>query len=501
MQTRTVFTAAIFFGVLVLTLAACGDGASTEGTPIDSPPTQAEAASVFASSTQTPAVVLPINNEIDTGRLDAALVPDAVTVSPGVTFVQSWRIRNTGALEWNDSAGPYLVTFVGGDRMNGPSSVALADVVLPGAEIELDWNLTAPNSAGLYEGRWRVQDPAGQPISSEFSVRIEVPAEGAGPADAEPVTDAAQSDPDRSLFIVSAADSTTQGDSQTPEVRNVGGATPAEPRQGETSPAEFEEGCLDAALVADVTIPDGAVVNPGDAFTKVWRIRNTGTCEWSPSLGQFQWAFVGGEQMNGPNQVPIAGAIPPGGETDIEVGLTAPEAAGLYEGRWQVHDPNGNPVGVAFWVLIEVPGASSTPALGDSAPSEGVDLGQEVWRNINGERTRLKLYQLAYNEKLALAAQAHAEDCSGRGSCSHTGSDGSDEADRVRRVGFEGTVDESWAWSASPVAAVNWWLDEVPPNDWHRRMLLSEYLTQVGVGVAPAESGYYFVAVFGITGH
>ena len=125
-------------------------------------------------------------------------------------------------------------------------------------------------------------------------------------------------------------------------------------------------------------------------------------------------------------------------------------------------------------------------------------MAQEIWRQINGERDRQGLYQLAYNEKLALAAQWHAEDCSQRGSCSHTGSDGSDESVRVQRAGYQGTVDESWAMAASPGDAVFWWLDQVPPNDWHRRMLLSDRLKEVGVGVAPAGYGHYFIAVFGV---
>jgi uncharacterized protein YkwD len=258
---------------------------------------------------------------------------------------------------------------------------------------------------------------------------------------------------------------------------------------------------LDIFPVADVTIPDGAVLDPGETFTKIWRVRNTGDCEWSDALGELLWMFVSGDQMNGPSQVTIVGPVSPGGEYDVEVELTAPAEPGQYEGRWQAHDPNGDAFGVLFWVLIVVPGASPDVAQDVVPPSDGGNLAQQVWSLINGERDRHDLYQLAYNEKLALAAQAHAKDCSQRGSCSHTGSDGSDKAVRVQRVGYQGTVDESWAWSASPADAVYWWLDEAPPNDWHRRMLLSNYLTQVGVGVAPAATGYYFIAVFGIVGH
>jgi uncharacterized protein YkwD len=43
-------------------------------------------------------------------------------------------------------------------------------------------------------------------------------------------------------------------------------------------------------------------------------------------------------------------------------------------------------------------------------------------------------------------------------------------------------------------------MNEVPPNDPHRRTLLSTYLTHIGIGVVQTGWGYYFVADFGRTG-
>jgi hypothetical protein len=40
-------------------------------------------------------------------------------------------------------------------------------------------------------------------------------------------------------------------------------------------------------------------------------------------------------------------------------------------------------------------------------------------------------------------------------------------------------------------------MDETPPNDPHRRTLLSSWVTEVGIGVAPASWGYYIIADFG----
>lgn len=315
---------------------------------------------------------------------------------------------------------------------------------------------------------------------------------------------------DRSAFIVPATNGALAANATEPSPPD---SPPAEPEPSQPAPLEWPEGCFDTAPVADVTIPDGSSIDAGQAFTKIWRLRNSGSCDWDAALGELHWAFVEGEQMNGPDQVPILDPVPVGSETDIQVELTAPAVPGLYEGRWQAQGPDGEPFGVVFWVLIEVPSddaaaPQATPvvppgaAAGGAPQTEGTDLGQEIWQLINGERDRQGLYQLAYNPKLAAAAQKHAQDCSQRGECSHTGSDGSDEAVRVQRENYQGSVDEAWSWSASPANAVAWWLDEVPPNDWHRRMLLSTYLREVGVGVAPAPNGgHFFVAVFGVPGH
>jgi hypothetical protein len=49
----------------------------------------------------------------------------------------------------------------------------------------------------------------------------------------------------------------------------------------------------------------------------------------------------------------------------------------------------------------------------------------------------------------------------------------------------------------TPQGAFDFWYYETPPNDAHRRTLLSSYLTEVGIGVVAADWGYYFVADFG----
>jgi uncharacterized protein YkwD len=131
-------------------------------------------------------------------------------------------------------------------------------------------------------------------------------------------------------------------------------------------------------------------------------------------------------------------------------------------------------------------------------PANVADWPRETVRLINEVRAQHGLPPLAYNETLAQAAQMQAADCAQRGWCSHTGSDGSDIKTRILRVGYEpASWAECWAQRQSPQGAVDIWMDEVPPNDPHRRTLLTTWLPEIGVGVAQAEWGYYFIADFG----
>jgi uncharacterized protein YkwD len=142
---------------------------------------------------------------------------------------------------------------------------------------------------------------------------------------------------------------------------------------------------------------------------------------------------------------------------------------------------------------------STTPTAVPAAPppADVAAWPRETVRLINQVRAQYSLPPLVYNETLALAAQAHANDCAQRGWCSHTGSDGADIKTRILRVGYDpASWAECWAQRQTPQGAVDIWMDEVPPNDPHRRTILSSALTEIGVGVVQPDWGYYFFADF-----
>lgn len=92
------------------------------------------------------------------------------------------------------------------------------------------------------------------------------------------------------------------------------------------------------AFVKDVSIPDGTILQPGETFVKTWRIKNRGTCTWTPD---YTFVFNGGDQLGGTTSVRLPGYVAPGQTVDISVTFTAPSTAGSYKGYWILRNTSG----------------------------------------------------------------------------------------------------------------------------------------------------------------
>lgn len=118
-------------------------------------------------------------------------------------------------------------------------------------------------------------------------------------------------------------------------------------------------------FVADVTVPDGTLLAPGQTFNKIWRLRNTGTCTWGAG---YQFVFVAGEAMT----TVLAATVPntpPGATADLLVGMTAPAASGLHNGQWRLKNPAGALFGITVNVTINVTGGVPPPTATTTACS------------------------------------------------------------------------------------------------------------------------------------
>ncbi len=127
-----------------------------------------------------------------------------------------------------------------------------------------------------------------------------------------------------------------------------------------------------AEFVADVTVPDGTNVEPGEKFTKTWRLKNVGTTTW---LTAYSLVHVSNDKIKGPATVSLPKSVPPGETVDVSVDLTAPETSGTFTSYWKLSNDRGQLFGLgpaatdAFYVQIKVGGASSTPGTGTPEPT------------------------------------------------------------------------------------------------------------------------------------
>jgi len=124
-----------------------------------------------------------------------------------------------------------------------------------------------------------------------------------------------------------------------------------------TQSAQALSTCDSAQFVADVTVPDNTLINPGATFIKTWRLKNTGVCQWTTS---YQLVFASGIKMSGPDSVAFPKAVLPGQTVDLSVTLIAPNASGTLRGNWQLKNGAGGLFGIGvshsnpFWVQIKV---------------------------------------------------------------------------------------------------------------------------------------------------
>lgn len=94
----------------------------------------------------------------------------------------------------------------------------------------------------------------------------------------------------------------------------------------------------DKVTFVSETIPDGTDFAPSAAFTKTWRVRNTGTCTWNTS---YAIVFDHGDSLSAPAAVAFPGVVAPGQEVDLSLNMTAPASPGTYESFWKFRNASG----------------------------------------------------------------------------------------------------------------------------------------------------------------
>ncbi len=146
--------------------------------------------------------------------------------------------------------------------------------------------------------------------------------------------------------------------------------------------------CIDGlTFVQHLTLEDRsmtvlATMNPGQSFSKGWRIRNAGSCAWDTSfsanfaLGNVSAAIMGGAATK------MARSIQPGETYDLQVSLYAPVVPGPYTAWWEMRNAQGVPFGQRLYVGIQVPAPATPTPLPTQTPVPGI--------NFSADRTSIK---------------------------------------------------------------------------------------------------------------
>ena len=103
---------------------------------------------------------------------------------------------------------------------------------------------------------------------------------------------------------------------------------------------------------------------PGNDFTKTWRLQNVGTCSWTPA---YALVFVSGDRMHGAASVGIPGNRESGARAwTYRSTCRRPRTTAEYQGYWRLRNAAGAHFGIgaqaqgAFWVKIRVAGPTHT---------------------------------------------------------------------------------------------------------------------------------------------
>ena len=114
-----------------------------------------------------------------------------------------------------------------------------------------------------------------------------------------------------------------------------------------------------AGIPFDVTIPDDTIMQPGQSFTKTWRLVNNGTCKWTRL---YAVVFFSGNPMGAQQTHYLNAEVLPGQSIDVSVEFIAPFESGTYQSNWMLQSQAGEFFGLGpngdapFWVRIQVVG-------------------------------------------------------------------------------------------------------------------------------------------------
>ena len=122
------------------------------------------------------------------------------------------------------------------------------------------------------------------------------------------------------------------------------------------TPSSFPVTCMYRANLEYTNTSDGDLYTLKKEFTKVWRIKNTGSCDWTIS---YEFFFVRGDLLGANIAYPLTKVVVhPNGYADVKIKMKAPNKPGIYTGYWMIRG-DGHVFGIGpkgtdpLWIKIE----------------------------------------------------------------------------------------------------------------------------------------------------
>lgn len=133
-------------------------------------PTASPTVTNTPAPTGTPTVTPTVNPCLSAAYVADVTVPDGTRFDSNVSFVKTWRVRNSGKCDWETGVA---VGFQSGDKMDAPDKVAVG-FLKAGQQVAVSVPMKSPSQAGSYKGIWRLEDASGNPYGEQLIVVIVV---------------------------------------------------------------------------------------------------------------------------------------------------------------------------------------------------------------------------------------------------------------------------------------------------------------------------------------
>jgi len=137
-------------------------------------------------------------------------------------------------------------------------------------------------------------------------------------------------------------------------------------------------------FIKDVSYPDGAVVQPGSSFRKMWRVRNDGQYAWPVDA---VLVAAGGDPMTAQDAREVLPILVAGEEREIGIDLIAPLKTGLYTAYFRAQTKEKQFFGHRLWATVMVSEPAPAIAVAAPPPAAAARRTDEDWTNVDVDVT------------------------------------------------------------------------------------------------------------------